>query len=285
VLDSTWASARPLNPAGGDNAASMDLVPTPQGGTAAAWSGGGAIRAAVQPTGGAFGDPVPVDTYTGEIASQAAVTMSPDQTVTVVAGHPQDGAIQATDVGGASTTIGYGASETLTPVAVASSSDRTVAVWRNAAGGYSAATRSESAPPSSGPGPKPAAPDHTPPKVGFAGRTRRIVVRRVPQTVRLAVRCNEPCTLTALGDLRTTRRRKKIVSPLKPFRGNRAATGVQTMTLRLGSIARRDLRAAFKRRRGANVFVNVTAADTNNNASRLRVQLTIKPKLRKARRG
>ena len=64
------------------------------------------------------------------------------------------------DLGAGKQTIGYGPVQIGTPLAIASSADRTVVLWRDASGALSAATRSEQAPPSTGPGTAPAPADH-----------------------------------------------------------------------------------------------------------------------------
>jgi hypothetical protein len=276
---SAFGAPLPLNPEGGDQSQFVDIAATPVGGAAVTWAGNGVVRAATAPAGGTFGAPVSVDSYTGDIVSQPAVTVAPDQTVTVVANHPGDGSIQASDLGGASQVIGYGAAGTLSAVSVASSADRTLAVWKNADGGISAATRSVAAPPSNGPGAKPGPPDTKAPKLTIVGRSRRINFRKIPKTISLKVRCNEACRINAAGSLRLTIGKKRVVSPLRPFTGSKATTKTQTVTLRLGSLAQADLRRAAKRGRGATAYLDLTAADTSaaSNQTRLKVQLTLKP--------
>jgi hypothetical protein len=115
--------------------------------------------------------------------------------------------------------------------------------------------------------------------VTFAGKTKRILVRKAPpKAVAFPVRCDEPCKVSATGNLRITQGKKKIVSPLRSFSGTAAKAGVQTVSLKLGPLAQKDLEKALRRGRGANVFADVTATDATGNATRLRLQLTIKPR-------
>jgi hypothetical protein len=276
-----FGAPQPLNPTGGDVSSFVDLVSTPAGGTAAAWSGSGVIRAAVAPAGGMFGTPVDVDTYTGDVVSQAAVTVAPDQTLTVVANHPADGAIEATDVGGAAQLIGAGAAGTLSPVAVASTADRTVAAWRNAAGGISAATRSPVAPPAvPGPAPTPGAADSVAPKVARVGKAVPVRFHRTPKTVSVKVRCTEACLLSATGRLGMSvkGKKKRLSLPIHPYAGSRTASKTtRTVTLKLGTKARHELSKAAKSGRGAVAYLVVTGADAAGNASRLKVQIAMRP--------
>jgi hypothetical protein len=267
----------------GDRSSYVDMAPTPFGGAAATWSGTGAVRAAVAPAGGTFAEPVQVDRYSGNVVSQPAVAVAPDQTVTVADNHPEDGSIVATDISGAAQVIGYGPAGNLSPVAIAAGADRTVAVWRDVTGGLSAATRSDVAPPSQGPGAKPGPPDRTAPKLRLVGTARRVTFHRVPKTITLKVKCSEACVVNASGSLRLTvpGRKRRAVSPLRPFTGRKASAKTQTVTLRLGSLAQRDLAKAAKRGRGAEAFLNLSAGDAASNQARLKVQLTLKPAKKK----
>ncbi len=92
----------------GDNASSINLVATPQGGAAATWAGNGTIRAAVQPPGAAFGAPATIASYSSPIVSDPAIAIAPSGAASVVYGDPGDGAIHVADIGGASKVVGYG---------------------------------------------------------------------------------------------------------------------------------------------------------------------------------
>ncbi|MDX6726578.1 MAG: hypothetical protein QOK49_1383 [Baekduia sp.] len=264
----------------------VDLAATGTGGAVASWAGNGVVRTAVQPAGGTFGEPVTVDTYTGNIPPQPAATVAPDATLTVVDNHAEDGSIQAIDVGGAATTIGYGAAGKLSPAWIASSADRTLALWVNADGAISAATRSATAPPSHGPGPKPGAPDRTAPKLTLLGgaAARRVTFRSVPKTIRVRVRCNEACLVSGQGSVRAQVGKRKSVSPLSPARAGKLTAGVQTVTFRLGTTTRKLLRSQAARGRGAQVFLVLEARDAAANAMRARVQVTLKPAKKATRR-
>jgi hypothetical protein len=277
--DNAWGAAQPLG-GPGEAAYSLDLVPTPGGGATAAWAGNGVVKIATQPQTGAFGPATQVDTYGGQIPSDPALTVAPDGTATVVTDHPTEGEIHAIDVGGAAggELIGYAAAESATPVAVASSSDRTIALWRNAGGGLSAATRSAQAPASQGPGAKPPAPDHVAPKLTFVGASKRLFFRKTPKQISFRVSCSEACTLQADGSLRITVGKKKLVAPLSGFNGKGPVAGTQAVTLKLGPGTRRDLSRALAKRRGAIAYINLTGTDPSSNQGRGKVQLTIKPK-------
>jgi hypothetical protein len=264
----------------------VDLAATATGGAVASWAGNGVVRTAVQPAGGTFGEPVTVDTYTGNIPPQPAATVAPDATLTVIDNHADDGSIQAIDVGGAATTIGYGAAGKLSPAWIASSADRTLALWVNADGAISAATRSATAPPSHGPGPKPGAPDRTAPKLTLLGGAwaRRVTFRSVPKTIRVRVRCNEACLIGGLGSVRAQVGNKKRVSPLSPAQAGKLTAGVQTVTFRLSNSTRKLLRTQATRGRGAQAFLVLEARDAAANAARTHVQVTLKPAKKKAAR-
>ncbi|HEY4096418.1 MAG TPA: hypothetical protein VGM33_12950, partial [Baekduia sp.] len=192
-----FGAALPLNPAGGDAAPSVDLAATPAGGAAAAWAGGGAIRAATSPPGGTFGTPLALAGYADDIVSTPAVTVAPDKTLTVVVNHPADGSVVTTDAGGATQVIGAGAAGTPSPVAVASSATRTVAAWRNAGGGISVATRSPVVTPApTKPNTVPGTVDKTGPKITRIAKVKRVLFHETPTVVRLKVRCSEACRVT-----------------------------------------------------------------------------------------
>jgi hypothetical protein len=284
--DNAWSSASPLG-VDGEPTYSMDLTGTPAGGVAAAWSAGGVVRSAVRGSGAsaAFSLASTVDEFPGPIGVEPAVAAAPDGTVTVLTVRPMEGEIRAVDVGGANELIGYGAPEAATPVAVAASGDRTVAVWKNAVGGFSAATRSESAPPSHGPGPKPPAKDHTAPHVSFAGKSKRLFFRKTPRQLSVPVRCDEACRVGADGSLRISvpGRKRPRVAPLRSFAGAAVVAGVQRVVLKLGPSTRKELSRSLRRRRGAVVYLNVSAVDASGNQARRKIQLSIKPKPRAKR--
>jgi len=258
-----FGAARPL---GEGPATSVELTPTPNGGVAAALAGGGRVQAAGQAQGGEFGPAAQVGSYTTSLSPTAAVTAAPDGTVTVVFANPADGAVHAVDVGGADTVVGYGARETVTAVAAASGADRSVALWTAASGSVMAATRSEQAPPSTGPGAAPGRPDRRAPRVRLLSSKR---IRVTSRTRRIAVklRCDERCTLLVLGDLRTKTGRKKVVVPFRTVTTKRATAKTQTVRLKLGPRARRELGRALRHRGGsARVHLYVEATDPLHNA-------------------
>ncbi len=257
----------------GENAYTINLVPTPQGGTAAAWSGNGTILAAVQAPGAAFGAPSTIASYATPIVPDPAITVAPGGLTSVAFGDPGDGAVRVVDVGGANTIVGYGAPGKASAVALASGADRAVAVWIDAAGGTSAATRSETAK-AGGPGTRPAAADRTRPKVTIVSSKTVKVTAKTTQ-IKLKVRCNEACALSATADLQTRRGKKIAHAPTKPYASRNAKTGTQTLTLKLGSLAGKDLRRALKAGRGAHMTVDMTAADPSTNATRTLVRLKL----------
>lgn len=259
----------------------LDLVPTPQGGAAATWAVARAVRAAVAPAGGAFGAPAQVTTTSSQIVPEPRIAVAPDGAATVLVADPATGEVRATDLGGASKTIGYGGVEQVTPVALAASADRTLALWRDGSGGIAVATRSAQAPPATGIGPKPAGPDRRPPKLTLLSRGRRIAVTTKTTRLMFKVRCDEACSILGMANLRIVRpgMRRKI-SPLVTFRSRRLTAATQTVTLKLGTLARRDLRASLARGRGAQAFVDLTATDAASNTTRT----TFQRSLQKARR-
>ena len=278
----TFSAPAPLGPAG-ESAFALDLVPTPQGGAAATWAAKDQIRAAVQPAGGAFGDGAAIAPSPTQVTPQPEIAVAPSGLATVIAADPATGALRAIDVGGGTETIGYVPVEQPGAVAVAASADRTVAVWRDASGALSAATRSEQAPPSTGPGPKPAGPDKTRPKVTLLLKSKRINVTTKTRSVSFKVRCNESCSIFAMASMRTTAGKKRKVAPLRTFKSKKPTSATQTVTLKLGSFGEKDLRSALKRGRGASVFVDMTATDAASNSTRVRLELTLRKAAKKRR--
>lgn len=261
----------------------LDLVPTPQGGAAATWAVARAVRAAVAPAGGAFGAPAQVTTTDSQIVPEPRIAVAPDGVATVLVADPATGEVRATDLGGASKTIGYGGVEQVTPVALAASADRTLALWRDGSGGIAVATRSAQAPPATGIGPKPAGPDKRRPKLKLLTRGKRIAVTSKTTRLTFQVRCDEACSILGMANLRIVRpgMRRKI-SPLVTFRSRRLTAATQTVTLKLGTLARRDLRASLARGRGAQAFVDLTATDAASNTTRTTFQRSLQ-KARKQR--
>ena len=102
-----------------DGAFALQLVPTPQGGTAAAWAGSGSVRAAVRAPSGAFGAPVAVGTYTSPIVSDPAIAVAASGVATVAYNDPSDGAVRVADLGSPSRVVGYGAPATANSPAIA----------------------------------------------------------------------------------------------------------------------------------------------------------------------
>lgn len=258
----------------GENAYAVNLVSTPQGGTAAAWAGNGTIQAAVQAPGVGFGAPATIASYSGQIVTDPVIAVAPDGVASVAYGDPTDGAVRVADIGGASTVVGYGKPEHANAVAIASGADRTIAVWTDAAGGTSVATRSETATAGS-PGSKPAAPDKSKPKLTIVTRSRTVKVTSKTTSIKLQVRCNEACSLSATADLQTRRGKKTAHAPTRPYTSKRFKTGTQTVTLKLGSLAGRDLRRALRTGRGGHMTVDLTAADRSRNSTRQLVRLRL----------
>lgn len=284
ALRPVGAAAFPAGaPLGSGGAYDLDLEPSPAGGAAVAIAGGGVMRVAAQGApGAAFGEPVPVGpSFTSQFAGSIAVTTTPAGTVTALFVNPVDGAVHAVDAGGADTVIGYGTRDGVTPVSLASSADRTVATWTTAAGTVVAATRSEAAKPATPAdlGPAPSGLDRTAPKLRLVGVPKRLRVTTKTKTITLKARCTEACRLFATSNLRTqlSAKARRRVAPLPAVQTKTPRTGLQKLTLKLGSFGLKDLHAALKRGRGAQLFVVVEATDAAANATRTRVQITLKP--------
>lgn len=277
------AAFGPARPLGDGPTTSVDLAGTPSGGVAAALAGSGRVQAAGQAPGGEFGPAAQVGSYSTSISPTAAVTAAADGTVTVVYANPADGAVHAVDVGGGDTVIGYGAKGTVTAVSAASGADRSVALWTAESGSVMAATRSEQAPPSTGPGTAPAGPDRVAPKVRLVS-SKRIRVTKKTKSIALKVRCNEACSLQVTGDMRTKAGRKKVVSPFLPVKTKAAKSGTQTVRMKLDKRARRALGRALQARRGALVYLRIEATDAAHNSRTAKVQLSLKAKAKHKRR-
>ena len=257
-----------------EGASSLSLVETPQGGTAAAWAGNGSIKAAVQAPGAPFGAPATIASYSSQIVADPSIAVSPAGLASVAYADPGDGAIHVADIGGASTVVGYGAPDQANSAAIAAGTDRTIVAWRDASGGTSAATRSDTAT-AGGPGDKPAAPDKTRPRLSVVTKSRTVKVTTKTTSVSVKVRCNEACSLSATGDLSTRRGSRTAHAPTKPFTSKKAKTGTQTVKLRLGSLAEKDLRKALKAGRKANLSIDLTAFDRAGNSTRTVIRLKL----------
>ena len=68
--------------------------------------------------------------------------------------------------------------------------------------------------------------------------------------------------------MRTTRGKKRIVSPLNAYTTKKPVAGRQLVRLRLSKSTQNDLRRALAKKRGAIVFFDVTAADAAGNSIR-----------------
>jgi hypothetical protein len=277
---SSFGAAAPL---GAGAAYDLDLEPTPAGGAAVALAGNGVMRAALQPApGAAFSEPVQVGpSFTSPLSAGIAVTTTPAGTVTAVFANPVDGAVHAVDAGGADVVIGYGTRDGVTPVSTASSADRTLAVWTSASGTVVAATRSETATPATPAdlGPAPTGADHTPPKLTLVGAPKRLRVTSRTKTITLKARCSEACRLFATANLRTklTSKSRQRIAPLPSVQTKTPRTGTQKLTLKLGTFALKDLRAALKHNHGGQLFLVLEATDAASNTARTRLQITLKP--------
>lgn len=247
----------------------VDLVPTPQGGAAATWATARAVQASVLPAGGTFGSPADVTGLTSDVVASPRIAVAPDGTATVTVADPADGEVRTADLGGATRVIGYAPVGLPAPVAVAASADRTLAVWRDATGAMVAATRSAQAPPAASLGTRPAKPDRTRPKVTVRNRARAIRVTTRTRQVSFRLRCDEACSFSGTAVLRTQLRgQRRRLAPLVPVRAGKPRTGTRTVTFKLGTLARKDLRAALKQRRGGQLYVDLTAADAASNTTR-----------------
>jgi hypothetical protein len=270
-------------PLGAGAAYSVDLQPTPAGVAAVAVAGDGRVRVAVQNgVGAGFSEPAPIGpAYTSQFSDPAAVTVAPGGLTTVVSAVPTDGAVHAVDVGGGDQVIGYGTRDGLTPVSVASSGDRTVAAWTDGTGAIVAATRSESARPAtpSDLGPAPSARDTKGPKLRYVSGTKTFRVTTKTTRLKFKVRCSEACKLLVTGSLRTqlSAKSRRKIAPLPAVATKKLRSGTQTVTLKIGTLARRDLVAALRKKRGGQLYLVLEAYDASSNATRTRLQLTVKP--------
>ncbi|WCB93805.1 hypothetical protein DSM104299_02522 [Baekduia alba] len=264
---------------GAGAAFSVDLESTPGGGTAVAVAGDGSVRAGVQPF-ASLAQAGP--SFTSQFSGLAAVTTSPAGVTSAVWVNPTDGAVHAVDLGGADQVIGYGSKDTVTPVGVASSADRTVAVWTDQDGAVSAATRSESAVPASpgSLGPKPSGRDASAPKVKYVSVTKRLRVTTKTKTIKFKIKCSEACKYLLTGSLRTqlSSKARRSIAPLPPVTTTKVRSGVQTVTVKFGTLARRDLTKALKKHHGGQLFLVLEASDATGNGGRTRIQLTLQPK-------
>ena len=84
--------------------------------------------------------------------------------------------------------------------------------------------------------------------------------------------------------MRTVRGKKRLVSPLTTFTTKKGVSGKQTVRLKLSRSTQNDLRKALSARRGAQVFLDITATDAAGNTSRVRGQITLRAKAKKRHR-
>lgn len=258
-----------------DGAFALRLMPTPQGGTAAAWAGSGSVRAAVRTPGGAFGAPVSVGTYDSPIVSDPAIAVSPSGTTTVAFNDPSDGAVRVADVGSPSTVVGYGTPATANAPSLAQGGSLTVSAWRDATGAIAAATRSDAAVAGS-PGPAPAGPDRTRPKLTILTRSRIMRVTRRTKHVTIKVKADEPVSYSATADLMTRRGARIAHAPARPYTAKTPKSGTRSIRITLGSLAERDLRRALKAGRKADLSIDLTASDQAGNTARRIVRLKLR---------
>jgi len=280
----TGASFGEAQPLGSGPAYDVDLVGAPGGGAAVSYAGSGTVWAALQGApGGSFSTPVQAGpTYSSPITVDTAVTAAPDGTVTTLWADPTTGAVHAVDAGGADTTVGYGSRDGVTPVSIAGAGDRTLAAWTTAAGTVVAATRSAStrAATPGDLGPAPAGQDTTRPKLTLVGVSKRLKVSSKTTSMVLKAKCSEACKLFVTSNLRTQPnggKARRRIAPLPPFQTKTPRTGTQKITLKLGTYAQKDLRAALKKHRGGQLFVVVEASDAAGNTARQKLQITLKP--------
>ena len=106
------------------------------------------------------------------------------------------------------------------------------------------------------------------------------------KTLKFKVRCDEKCRLFVTGSLRTqlSAKAKRKIAPLPAVSTKKLVSGTQTVTLKFGGLAQKDLRDAVRRGRGGQLFLVVEAYDASGNGSRTRIQLTVKPTTKKSRR-
>lgn len=253
----------------------LNLAATPQGGTAAAWSGSGTLRAAVRPPGGAFAAPVTIGSSTSPIVSDPAIGVGPSGAATAVYADPGDGAVRVTDLGGGTTIVGYGAPAQANSPSIAVGSSLAVAAWRDVTGGISAATRSDVAVPGS-PGSAPAGPDRRRPRLTIVTRSRTVRVTRRTKQITLRVRCDEACSFSATADMTTRRGSRLAHAPLRPYTAKSARPGTRSIRLGLWSLARKDLLRALSAGRGANLSIDLTASDRAGNTTRRIVRLRLR---------
>ena len=257
-----------------DGAFALRLVPTPQGGTAATWSGSGSVSASVRPPAGAFGAPVSVGTYTSPIVSDPAIAVSPSGIATVAFNDPGDGAIRVADLGAASRIVGYGAPAAANAPALAQSATLAVVAWRDVSGAVAAATRSDTAPAGS-PGAAPPGPDRTKPGLKLLTRSRTLRVTRRTTTITIRVSSDEPVSYSATADLMTRRGRRIAHAPTRPYVVKALRSGARAIRLTLGGLATKDLRRALKAGRKADLSIDLTAADRAGNSTRKIIRLKL----------
>lgn len=270
-------------PMGGGAAYDVDAVSTASGGAAVTFTGNGIVWAASQGApGAAFSTPVQTGpSFTSPLSVDTAVTAAPDGTITTLFADPTTGAVHAVDAGGADVVVGYGARDAVTPVAIASGADRTLAAWATAGGTIVAATRSATVKPATPAdlGPAPSGRDLKAPKLTLVGVPKRLKVSPKTKSIVVKARCSEACKLFATSNLRTqlSAKSRRRIAPLPPFQTTKPRTGTQRVTLKLGTLALKDLRSALKRKHGGQLYVVLEASDASSNTTRKRFQITLKP--------
>ena len=102
-----------------------------------------------------------------------------------------------------------------------------------------------------------------------------MTVTRKTTSISFYVRCDEPCSLSAAGNMRTTRGKKKLVSPLNAYTTKKPVAGRQLVKLRLSRSTQNDLLPPPAKKRGATVFFDVTAFDAAGNSIRRKGQIAL----------
>ena len=106
-----------------------------------------------------------------------------------------------------------------------------------------------------------------------------MTVTRRTTSLKLRFSCDEPCAIGIESNLRTISKGKRLIAPI-PTRDYRKAKprpkGAQTVTLKLGGIALKDLRRALKAGRGAQVFLRVTAVDRAGNGAGIKTTISVR---------
>ena len=97
-----------------------------------------------------------------------------------------------------------------------------------------------------------------------------MTVTRKTTSISFTVSCDEPCSLSAFGNMRTTPRQEARRLPADtPSRPRSRSAGGRPCKLRLSRSTQNDLRRALVEKRGATVFFDVTATDAAGNSIRV----------------